>query len=119
MSYDKKDLSYVPVWIRFPKLDVAYWGESCLRKLGGIIGTVIWVDNATLNFDKLMYLGALVHIKISGVYPNEITFSDENDDLCVQSVVYDWKPVTCQSCNQLGHTQDQCRHVALVPMPID
>lgn len=46
-------------------------------------------------------------------------FLDENDDLCAHSVIYDWKPVTCQSCNQLGHTQDQCRHVALVPMPID
>ena len=46
-------------------------------------------------------------------------FLDENDDLCAHSVIYDWKPVTCQSCNQLGHTQEQCRHVAQVPVPID
>lgn len=74
MSYDKKYLSYVPVWIRFPKLDVAYQGESCLWKLGGMIGTVIRVDNATLNFDKRMYARILVDIKINGVNLDEILF---------------------------------------------
>lgn len=32
MSYDKQDLS-IPVWVRFPTLDVSYWGESSLRKI--------------------------------------------------------------------------------------
>ena len=81
-----------------------------------MIGNVIRVDNATLNFDKLMFARVLVDIKINSVYPDEIPFIDENDNLCTQPLIYDWKSVTCQSCNQLGHTKEQCRHV--VPTPL-
>lgn len=41
MSYDKNNLSSAPVWVKFPQLDVAYWGESSLRKLGGMLGEVL------------------------------------------------------------------------------
>ena len=38
------------------------------------------VDNATLNFDKLMFARVLVDMKINGDYPDYISFIDENDD---------------------------------------
>lgn len=89
MSYDKNDLSYVPVWVKFPQLDVAYWGESSLRKLGGMLGEVLRVDTATLNFDKLMHARVLMDLKVNGVFPEEIYFTDDEDTLISQKVIYD------------------------------
>ena len=45
-----------------------------------MIGTVIRIDNATLNFDKLMYARVLMDMKINRSYLEEITFTDVNDD---------------------------------------
>lgn len=122
MSYNKHNFSFISVWVKFPKLKVAYWGESCLRKLEGMIGNVIRVDNATFNFDKLMFARVLVDMKIDSVYLDEIYFTNENDNLCTQSVIYVWKPINCQRCNQLGHTKEQCRRVmpttSAAPVPI-
>lgn len=46
MSTDKESLSTMPVWIRLPKLKVEYMGEGSLRKIAGIVGKVIKLDNA-------------------------------------------------------------------------
>ena len=72
---------------------MSYWGESFLRKLGGMIGPVIRVDNATLNFDKLMFARVLIEMKIHGSFPEEISITNENDDLIAQKVLYDWRPI--------------------------
>ena len=64
-----------------------------------MIGTVIRIDNATLNFDKLMYARVLMDMKINRSYLEEITFTDVNDDRIYMPVEYDWKPITCQNCN--------------------
>ena len=34
---------------------------------------------------------------------------DENDELIVQHVLYDWKPILCKRCTQLGHDEVNCR----------
>lgn len=55
-----------------------------------MLGSVIRVDNATLNFDKLMFARVLVDVKINGSSPDEIAFTDENDNLIIQKLLYDW-----------------------------
>ncbi|KAL2924890.1 Zinc metalloproteinase nas-36 [Bienertia sinuspersici] len=34
----KENVKTVPIWIRMPNLDLKYWGQGCLHKLGDIIG---------------------------------------------------------------------------------
>ena len=95
MSYDKNDLAFVPVWVRFHKLDVVYWGESSLRKTGGILGEVLRIDNATLNFDKLMFARLLINMRIDGEFPVEVYLTDAIDNLIEVKVPYDRKPILC------------------------
>ena len=47
MSKDKGSLSFMPVWIKLPKLKMEYWAVGSLRKIAGIVGKVIKIDNAT------------------------------------------------------------------------
>ncbi|CAO2817774.1 unnamed protein product [Amaranthus hypochondriacus] len=89
MSYDESALSSAPVWIRFPKLDVAYWGAPCLRKFVGMLGEVLRIDSATINYDKLMFARVLVDMKLNGVFPEEIYFTNEEGTLISQKVLYD------------------------------
>ena len=109
MSYDKNDLASVLVWVRFHKLDVVYWGESRMRKIGGMLGEVPRIDNATLNFDKLMFSRLLIDMRIDGGFPEEVYFTDAMNNLIEVMVLYDWKPILCSRCQQLGHLESNCK----------
>ena len=58
ISLEKEDLATIPIWVHLPALPMEYWGERCIRKIVGLLGNVIKVDNATKNKDRLMYARA-------------------------------------------------------------
>ena len=58
MSLEKEDLATISIWVHLPALPMEYWGERCIRKIVGLLGNVIKVDNATKNKDRLMYARA-------------------------------------------------------------
>ncbi|XP_057543248.1 uncharacterized protein LOC130821478 [Amaranthus tricolor] len=86
-----------------PVLPMEYWGERCIRKIVGLLRNVIKIDNATKNKDRLMYARALVEMDIRKGLPDEVFFTNEYDELVKQAVQYDWKPLWCHQCQQLGH----------------
>ena len=47
MSTDKDSLSVMPVWIQQPKLKVEYRSKGSFKKIAGIVGKIIKIDNAT------------------------------------------------------------------------
>lgn len=38
MDIRKADVEIVPIWVKFPALDIKYWGQASLSKIAGIIG---------------------------------------------------------------------------------
>ena len=83
MSYEKDNLSSVSIWVRFPGLDVRYWGVSSLTKIAGMLGHVLKIDGATSDKGRLMFARVLV----------DINFENELGELTSQRVEYDWKPI--------------------------
>ena len=64
ISLEKEDLSTIPIWVHLPALAMQYWGERCIRKIAGLLGNVLKVDNATKSKDRLMYARALIEMDI-------------------------------------------------------
>src|SRR5687767_10789486 len=60
MSMDKDSLSSIPVWIQLPKLKVKYKSEGSLKKIAGIVGKVIKIDNVTHLKTRLRFARVLV-----------------------------------------------------------
>lgn len=56
-----------------------------------------------------MYARALVEMDISEKFSDEIHFTNEFEELVSQKVSYDWFPVLCSKCNQLGHLTEDYR----------
>jgi hypothetical protein len=40
-DFGKPDMSFVPVWIRFPNLLLECWSQTCLSKINSVIGKPI------------------------------------------------------------------------------
>lgn len=89
MSLDKNSLSSMPVSIQLPKLKVEYRSECSLRKIAGIVGSVIKLDSATRQKAKMKLARVLVEIKINDGFPEEKHFTNVNDELVTQQVVYE------------------------------
>ena len=89
ISLEKEDLSTIPIWVHLPALAMQYWGERCIRKIAGLLGNVLKLDNATKNKDRLMYARALVEMDISNGLSDEAFFTNEYDELVKQTIQYD------------------------------
>lgn len=69
-----------------------------------------------------MFTRVLMDLKVNGDFPEEIYFTDDEESFISQKVIYDWKPILCSKCKQLGHLEVTCkaglRPAATVPAPI-
>ncbi|KAL2938353.1 hypothetical protein RDABS01_021802 [Bienertia sinuspersici] len=104
----KENVKTVPIWIRMPNLDLKYWGQGCLHKLGDIIGTTLKVDNVTMNKDRLSYARILVEVELDKELPNYIRFQNEKGLPVQQNIEYEWRPTFCTVCKKYGHPSDKC-----------
>ena len=89
MSLEKENLSSIPIWVQLSALAMEYWDEKCIRKIAGLLGDVIKVDNDTKNKERLMYTRALVEVDTKNGLPEEVFFTNEYDELVKQLVHYD------------------------------
>ncbi|KAL2897076.1 hypothetical protein RDABS01_038859 [Bienertia sinuspersici] len=104
----KENVKTVPIWIRMPNLDLKYWGQGCLHKLGDIIGTTLKVDNVTMNKDRLSYARILVEVELDKELPDYIRFQNEKGLPVQQNIEYEWIPTFCIVCKKYGHPSDKC-----------
>ena len=107
-NFTKDPVKLVPIWIKLHGLEVKYWGEKSLKKIAGLVGTVIKVDQATQHRDKLLFAKVLVEVRIDQEFPELIQFLDEKGVIIDQRVEYDWLPISCSICKGMGHTMEKC-----------
>lgn len=86
-----------------------YWSEHLLKNIVGYLGTILKIDIATITKSKLQYARVLVDMNIFEGFPEELYYSNEDDELVSQSVQYEWIPVWCSKCKQFGHNPRDCR----------
>ncbi|XP_021759465.1 uncharacterized protein LOC110724351 [Chenopodium quinoa] len=98
----------VPVWIRLPRLDLKFWGQSSLMNLAGAVGKPVQIDRATATKELMAYARIMVQINVNEEMIEEIEFLDENGKVMHQKVIYEWKPVIFSTCSGMGHDSSQC-----------
>ncbi|KAL2930965.1 hypothetical protein RDABS01_036375 [Bienertia sinuspersici] len=108
MELHKETIKTVPIWTRFPKLELKYWGHRSIHKLGDAIGTTLKVDRLTEQKERLAYARIMVEVDIQKELPDQIEFINEKGISMVQLIEYEWRPNFCSKCNKYGHRGEEC-----------
>ncbi|VFQ98551.1 unnamed protein product [Cuscuta campestris] len=106
---DVTELRDIPIWVKFPDLDMRYWSLTGLSKLGSLIGKPVRRDKATVERSKHAYARILVEVGVYQEFPQQITYVTEEERVLTQDVVYEWCPCMCYHCKKIGHLQENCR----------
>ncbi|KAJ8421390.1 hypothetical protein Cgig2_031915 [Carnegiea gigantea] len=109
LNLNIENLATLPVWVRFPYLEVKYWGPDSLSKLGSLLGIPIKIDKFPRDKTILKYARLLIEMKLQDSFPEYIDFVNEHDMVVRQKVEYEWKPSKCNFCRMYGHSDAECR----------
>lgn len=71
------DVNCVPIWVRLMELDLKYWGQNTLMKLGSMLGKPIKTDRATTMKELLHYAHLFIDVSIVHELPDSISFENE------------------------------------------
>lgn len=99
----------LPLWVRFPELDIRYWGCKSVSKLGSIIGIPIKTDRYTKEKEFLSYARMMIEVPVTRPFPDTIEFINDQGVLVRQKVIFEWKPTKCSHCHLFGHEVSECR----------
>lgn len=105
----KEEIQVVPIWIQLKNLELKFWGCKCLSKIVGTMGKFVQADYATINRDKLQFARVQIEVGLSQKLPEQRKFHDENGQLKVVNISYEWKPIICDHCKLLGHVANDCK----------
>ena len=95
--------------VQLPNLDVKYWGQSSLSKIGNIIAIPIKTDKYSRDRIMLKSVRILIEVNLEGPFPDFIEFINENGVLTRQQVKFEWLPTNCDHCLMYGHEETFCR----------
>ncbi|XP_077223018.1 uncharacterized protein LOC143856635 [Tasmannia lanceolata] len=107
MAIEKLNLSTVPIWMRFPELNLSFWSAHCLSKIASKIGHPLYMDVQTTEASWLSYALVCIEVEAGIDLPNQI---DIRTYLGVthQKVEYEWRPSSCKECKSFSHASSSC-----------
>ncbi|KAJ8421497.1 hypothetical protein Cgig2_028517 [Carnegiea gigantea] len=79
LSLDTSNLHSIPIWVRFPEMDIKFWGLDSLSKLGSMLGIPIKTDRTTRDKSALGFTGLLIEMPFEGPFPDHIDFINDGD----------------------------------------
>ena len=80
-----------------------------MERLEGEIGKFIQVDTHTMKRSLIGFARLLVELEIDQELVKEIEIEDEDGEILLYKVDYEWLPITCTKCKNLGHHFSNCR----------
>ncbi|XP_021738082.1 uncharacterized protein LOC110704583 [Chenopodium quinoa] len=78
LDLTEEKVEVIPVWVRLPGLDLRFWGQSTLMKIGSLVGKPLNMDRAIATKELIAYARLLVEVKIGTKLIENIEFMDEN-----------------------------------------
>lgn len=75
-----------------------------LSKIGSRLGQPLYVDECIIQASRITFTKILVEMNITKELPKEVKIQNAKGKVFEQRVVYEWKPLFCQKCLQVGHT---------------
>jgi hypothetical protein len=108
IKYEKDLLLSIPIWVRFPNLNFAYWNHISLCKIASIIGRPIAMDEHTKNRSRISFARMLIEVDASFKFESEVQIQLPRGDFVMQNVEYEFIPPVCHNCVCFGHTDKEC-----------
>lgn len=99
-----EEMSRVPVWVKFPNLPVTLWKEEFLSKICHQVGKLLMADLHTTRMEIWGFDRALVEIDLSKPLRKFIDLILSNGKVIKQQEEYEWLPLYCDECKQIGHS---------------
>ena len=109
MEIYTEEIASLPIWVQLPSLDIKYWGNASLSKIGNVLGIPLKTDKYTRDKSMLKYARVLIDIPLNGGFPDHIDFANDKGVMVRQAVAYEWQPIKCSHCSMFSHVVDQCR----------
>jgi len=110
MDLQTENIKSLPIWVQSPELDIKFWGNDGLSKIGSILGIPLKIDKFTKEKMMIKYARVLIDIPLDGHFPDYIEFFNEEEVLIRQQVHYEWKPVKCTYGKIFGHEEVNCKN---------
>ncbi|KAL8477319.1 hypothetical protein ACS0TY_029570 [Phlomoides rotata] len=99
--------SVVQVWIRISELPFEYWNKHIITALASAVGTVIKIDERTLNQTMGHFARVLVELNLKQDRKDTLMFERAGHCFFV-SVHYERLLDFCKFCNVIGHATGHC-----------
>ncbi|KAL9691865.1 hypothetical protein QQ045_012292 [Rhodiola kirilowii] len=107
-NYELESVTALPVWVRFPGLNLHMRNEEILSMIASTIGKPIRTDDFTVGSEKLSYARVLIEVYAVHEIKEEVCIKGPRGTNFYQRVQYDWLPPRCEHCHRFGHEGKQC-----------
>ncbi|KAL2904979.1 LINE-1 retrotransposable element ORF2 protein [Bienertia sinuspersici] len=84
MELNKNDIQKIPIWVKLD-LHFKYWGQKCLERIIQPVGNLLKVDSMTAKRDKLQYARCMIEVKMGQVFPEQVKFKNEKNEIITES----------------------------------
>lgn len=98
----------LPIWVKFPELDLQFWTPRLLSRIASIIGEPKGVDKLTKDRVRLSYARLLIEVNAGKPLKDFIMLKGPNGELKKQLVDSEFRPFHCSRCSSFGHTPNRC-----------
>lgn len=102
------ELSFVPIWAKFPNLPLECWHPRAMGKLASFIGKPMCSDRLTHEKKRVSFARLLIEVDASCPLPDSIQVNLPDGQSFQQKVIYEHSPKFCKACRSFGHFQGSC-----------
>ncbi|KAH0705837.1 hypothetical protein KY285_010369 [Solanum tuberosum] len=87
-NFKEEILTTIPLWVKLINLPLNCWNAVVLSKIGSSLGKPL----------------ILVEVDITRPLPEMIKMHDPKGNVLEQQIWFEWKPIFCQKCLQVGYS---------------
>ncbi|CAM8902498.1 unnamed protein product [Rhodiola kirilowii] len=107
-NYELESVTALPIWVRFPGLNLHMRSEEILSMIASTVGKPIRTDGFTATSEKLSYARVLIEVYASNELKKEVCIKGPRGTNYYQKIHYEWVPPRCSHCHRFGHIEKQC-----------
>ena len=117
-SWQKENVSKVPVWVQFQNVPMEFWTSEGLSYIGSAVGVPLYADSSTEACTRMNFARLCIEIDASKPLVHEFKLQTSSSGttssprLVTVKVTYQWKPRMCSLCCVFGHSTSDCSYQA-------
>ena len=107
-NFDRDMLMSVPMWIKFPTLQLHLWSQELLGRLVSVVGTPLYMDRTTTGVERISFARCFVEVSAVKPPPSSILIQRKSGKIEKVDVAYECDIPHCNLCHSFGHLRGQC-----------